>query len=108
MKQAAKNPMAGIREMVFRATGTPHRSARYPRRVTPIPPVPMANPAMRPEATPRLWGNISWAITTVTEKLETRTNPESPRMMITGQPVMLRKASIRGNVIPMVIKRKFL
>lgn len=108
MNQAINNPMTGIRAMAFRAKGIPHRSARYPKRVTPIPPVPMAKPTIIPETTPRLWGSISWAITIVGVKLETRTRPESPRIMITAQPVKVRKANIRGNVIPNVIKRKFL
>ena len=108
MNKAIKNPMTGIRAMVFRAKGTPQRSARYPRMVTPTPPVPMAKPTIKPDITPRFWGNISWAITMVTEKVETRTRPQSPRIMITGQPLNLRKATIRGNVIPMVISKKFL
>ena len=70
MNRAIKNPMTGMREMLCRAKGTPQRSARYPRMVTPIPPVPMAKPTIKPEATPRFWGSIAWAMTMLTEKVE--------------------------------------
>ena len=42
--------------MDFKATGRPKWSAITPSMVTPIPPVPIAKPAMRPEAMPRFLG----------------------------------------------------
>jgi hypothetical protein len=62
--------------IVGKAMGIPQVSATSPRRVTPSPPVLMANPTINPEARPSLPGKRSWAITTVTEKLATKTNPE--------------------------------
>ena len=80
----------------FVAAGTPYRSATAPIRVTPMPPVPMANPAMAPEAVAIRFGNSSWAITIVTEKVETIVPPRSAADAKTSHPDDRRNRKMRG------------
>jgi hypothetical protein len=94
MKQLIKSPTTGSSIIDFNAAGTPKWSAITPNRVTPIPPVPIAKPARRPEATPRLLGRSSCAITMVTVKLEIKAIPTTARLKNNITPCVMK---IRGN-----------
>ena len=82
--------------MRWAAAGTPYRSATAPRSVTPIPPVPIANPAIVPDAVAILRGKSSCAITIVTEKVETMVAPTAAAKTKTSQPLEMRKRWMRG------------
>ena len=43
---------------------------------TPRPPTPTASPSIRPETEPGVSGAISWAMATVTAKVDQRMNPK--------------------------------
>jgi len=58
------------------AAGTPYRRRPSPIRVTPTPPVPMADRRWRPRPSPSAREQL-WAITIVTEKVETIVPPRS-------------------------------
>ena len=90
MKQLITRPAAGSAIIDFKAAGTPKWSAITPKRVTPMPPVPIAKPASNPDATPKLLGRSSWAMTIVTVKLEIKAMPTKPRL--------------KNNIIPCVNK----
>ena len=70
--------MSGNTKIDLRATGTPQVSATDPRRVTPMPPALIVKPTIIPEAIPRWWGRIAWAMTVVKAKLEINTIPAIP------------------------------
>ena len=94
MKKLIRRPINGRNIMDFKATGRPKWSAITPRRVTPIPPVPIAKPAMRPEAMPRFLGRLSCAMTIVTVKLEISAMPMAPILTNSMTPAVTK---ISGN-----------
>jgi hypothetical protein len=108
MNQAIPNPMTGIRAMVFRAKGTPQRSAKYPRRVTPIPPRTNGKTDHQTRGDPQIVGKHFLGQHNGHRKGGDVNEASKPQDNDTGPPLKLRKANIRGNVIPMVIRRKFL
>jgi len=62
--------------IVISPTESDVRSAIHPVTATPIPPTPTASPSISPETSPTLPGAISWAMATVTAKVDQRMNPE--------------------------------
>ena len=68
------------------ADDIPQISAIRPIRITARPPIPPANPIVRPAASALLLGMASWAATTVTAKLDSNVAPARPRKTVLNVP----------------------
>ena len=78
-------------KVICRVKGIPQRSATHPKNVVAIPPIPMANPKIRPEAIPTFRGMKLCPMAMVTAWEEMRIRPATAKKIRDQLPGVKKK-----------------